>query len=524
MKHLKYALILFIGSIFYTNAQSLDSLLSEYAVNGKKHGIRSNFNGVVLVAKDGEIVFNKAYGYADMEKKTPLKTDSKFLIGSVTKPFVAFLVMQQVQKGKIGLEQPITDFLPYLDKEKGKQITIHGLLSHTSGLAHYPGLIPYIKSRASFFNKAFSPEEYAMLIDKTGLVNIPGTSFNYSSLGYVLLGAILEEVTGKSFAELLEENIAQPLGLKNTGFADNEFLLNEITKDYSLENGKYSEAEDRHQSNTYTTGGMHSSAKDIFKWTEALKSHKLLSRRYTKMMLRPNLNGYAYGWFRNETEVFRYNPNQPFYGHSGRVNAYSAYVSLYDDGTTIIVLSNTVPIQPYKLVDTVHKLSRGESPDIKTRVILPSFRDLEHFKEEGGIEGIRKYRDILTARAGFPVYPPSRYLQRMLQLHKDNLQPMDELMADMIKGNPRAEELINRLAYSYLKIDRKKAEYYFKKNVEMFPESANAWDSMGEYYEKTDQLQKALKAYKQAVFLAEKHHYSGLSDYKKNYNTLNQKL
>ena len=147
MKKISTLIFLFIF-ISTCNAQELNNFINQYTTNGKSLGIRSNFNGVVLVAKNNKILLNEAYGFADSKKKAQLTTDSKFLIGSLTKPFVALLVMQQVEKGNIKLKQPITDFLPYIDKEKGRHLTIHSLLASISGLPHYEGLRNHVKSRA----------------------------------------------------------------------------------------------------------------------------------------------------------------------------------------------------------------------------------------------------------------------------------------------------------------------------------------------------------------------------------------
>ena len=131
------ALFLLVNTL---HAQQLDAFVQQYTTQGKWLGIRSNFNGVVLVAKNDKIILNKAFGFANFKTKESLTKDSKFLIGSLTKPYVALLILQQVQKGTIKLQQPITDFLPYINKEKGKLITIHRLLANTSGIPHYGGL------------------------------------------------------------------------------------------------------------------------------------------------------------------------------------------------------------------------------------------------------------------------------------------------------------------------------------------------------------------------------------------------
>lgn len=505
------------------NAQRLDTFISQYAKNGKELGVRSNFNGVVLVAKNNKIILNKAYGFSNLEEQTPLKSNSKFLIGSLTKPFVSLLIMQQVEKGTIKLDQPITDFLPYLNKEKGQQITIHGLLSNSSGLPHYEGLRGHVKNMRTFSNKTFTPKEYALLIDKTGLSAIPNTKYQYSSLGYILLGVVLEKVTGKSFSETLESYITAPLQLQNTGFKGNVFLTDSIVKDYRFHKGKYMEFPDRNQSNTYTAGGIHATAKDLFKWSQAIKSHQLLRKRHTKKMFKSNFNGYAYGWMRNDVEVLKYIPQARFYSHSGSVNGFSSYMMLNDDGTTIIVLCNTTPIQLFKLVSDIYRKFKNENLEESTRIIIPNFRSEEKFIAEGGITRVEKYHTILSKNAGYPIYPSSGYLVRVLKmLLKECVDTIkfESLLIKMIKGNQNAEDLINRIGYEFLKSNPKKAFYYFKMNTELFSKLPNTWDNLGNYYEESKNFTEALKAYSKAVGLAKVQFHTDLKSFENHFNKL----
>ena len=513
-------------SVSGLHAQNIDSLLTEYTQNGKANGIRANFNGVVLLAKNDKIVFHKAYGYSDFESETKLTLDSKFLIGSFTKPIVAYLIMKQVEEGAIRLDQPITDFLPYLDKKKGKHLTIHRLLSHTSGLSHYNGIAPLFTNRAEFFNAEFTPKEYALLIDSIGLEKIPGTHYNYSSLGYILLGAVLEEITDQSFSELIESYISRPLKLEGIGFRDNDYLNTNIVKSYKFEEGAYKISPNRHQSNTYTAGGAHANAKSLFLWTQAVLHNKLLSKSLTRKMFTPNLNGYAYGWVRNDSEILRYIPHARFYAHGGRVNSYSSYVMVNDDGTTIIMLSNTLPLHPWKLVSDIYRTYKNEDVTKSSRVILPSLRNHEKFEEEGGIKGVINYKNILSENAGYPIYPPANYLTKLVQMHRNtiNVNEVDTLIGTMIKGNPNAEDLINKLAYLYLKVDKVKAVRYFKKAVALFPNAPNAWDGLGEYYEKNNDFINAKKAYSKAVDLAELYSQKNLKVYQENLNRIKDEM
>ena len=203
---------------FKPEPRTIGDLMESYEDPGIKIKIRSPFSGSVLVAKKGKIIFKEAYGESDRVKKISNTIETKYGIGSVTKQFTAMLIMQLVEEKRLKLQDTIGKYLPYLSKEKASQITIHQLLSHTSGISHYDGLPAIGVSLKAFGNTNYTPKALAKLIDRTRLVSTPGTEYYYSSLGYDLLGAILEEVTGKSFSELLDEKIVRPLKLKNTGF------------------------------------------------------------------------------------------------------------------------------------------------------------------------------------------------------------------------------------------------------------------------------------------------------------------
>lgn len=211
-------LLMLVAWPLFMSKTSLASELAEtmvlYAEQGQHNRIQSPFNGVMLVAKNNNILLKKAYGFYDKERNKLLKTNSKFLIGSVTKQFTAMLVLQQVALGNIELDKNVSDYLPVFPYAKGKELTIHRLLTHTSGLPHYEGLRRLDMNMEEFYRKKFTPKSYAQLISNMKLINQPGREFYYSSFNYILLGAILEQVTGQTFQNLLERHIIKPLGLK----------------------------------------------------------------------------------------------------------------------------------------------------------------------------------------------------------------------------------------------------------------------------------------------------------------------
>ncbi len=506
-------------------AQQIDSLLTEYARNGKENGIKANFNGVVLIAKGNDIVFNKAYGYSDFETEKELSVKDKFLIGSVTKPIVAYLILKQVERGKIKLEQNISNFLPRFDSDKGDEITIRMLLNHTSGLPHYSGLMPYVENKETFLKSAISTGDYVSLISKVGLINIPGEKYQYSSLGYVLLGAILEKITEQSFSEIVKKELNQDMELKNLGFVKDMSI--DIVKDYKIENSSYKEFPNRHQSNTFSTGGLYANSTDLFRFFNKLRNRTILNIELTEKMFNENKNGYALGLYRNDPELLRYIPSARYFSHGGSVNEFSSYVMLNDDGTAILILTNTRPLNLLKLLANTYRAYKGKNLSISNRVILPSLKNVSRFNEENGVQGVMEYHKKMSENAGFPIYPSANYIEKMVKIHrnKTNVHAIDNLVDFMAsKNNPNAEDMLNKLAYLLFKIDKIKAEKYFSKAVKLFPNSANAWDSLGEFYEKTNKPKKAKTAYQKAVKLSQKHHLENQKLFTKNLNRIKNEM
>ncbi len=170
--------------------QSKEKLIDELI---QKYYDYHQFNGCVLVADKGKIIFEKGYGFANMEWQIPNMPDTKFKIGSITKQFTSMLIMQLVEEGKLRLDEKVSDIISNYPKENGNKITIHHLLTHTSGIPNYTDF-------PEFFNKVsrnnFSPEELVKIFWDKDLEFEPGTKFNYSNSGYILLGYIIEKIIG----------------------------------------------------------------------------------------------------------------------------------------------------------------------------------------------------------------------------------------------------------------------------------------------------------------------------------------
>ncbi|RYE47083.1 MAG: class A beta-lactamase-related serine hydrolase, partial [Sphingobacteriales bacterium] len=184
----------------------IDSLVNQYFEN-------SEFNGTVLVAKRGEILLNKGYGYSNAEKKTANAAHTVFGIASITKTFTSALILKLQEAGKLSVQDPLSKFDP--DFPNGNKITVHHLLTHTSGLSDYINDPAFRKTDQS---KEQTLSAMMGFFKNKPLDFEPGTKFRYSNSGYTMLGYIIEKVTGKSYASALQQLVFKPLGMENTSY------------------------------------------------------------------------------------------------------------------------------------------------------------------------------------------------------------------------------------------------------------------------------------------------------------------
>jgi len=253
-----------------------------------------DFNGTVLVARRGKIVYEHAFGPANREWNIANDLRTKFEIGSMTKQFTAMLVLQLVNEGKLRLDGRVSEYLPYYRPDIGQRVTISELLSHTSGIPNFinaPGFLDGPASRAHY-----GVEEFVQKYCSDDLHFAPGSKFEYSNSGYFLLGAILEQVSGKSYETLLQERIFQPLGMKDSGYAHSEMIIDHRAAGYERTSSGLRNARYYDMSIPYAAGALYSTVEDLFLWDQALYGERLLPASLRDLFFKPNLESYGYGW------------------------------------------------------------------------------------------------------------------------------------------------------------------------------------------------------------------------------------
>ncbi|MGB2764844.1 MAG: serine hydrolase domain-containing protein, partial [Candidatus Aminicenantaceae bacterium] len=317
-------------------ASKIDKLMQLYYDYGQ-------FNGTVLVAEKGKVLYKKGFGLANMEWNIPNKPDIKFRIGSITKQFTSMLILQLVEQEKIDLEAKLNDYLPDYRKDTGEKVTIHHLLTHTSGIPSYTGL-PEFSEKIS--RSPYSVDEFVKKYCSGDLEFEPGSKFVYNNSGYFLLGAIIEKVTKKKYEDVLKEKIFDPVGMKNTGYDHHSTVLEERAAGYSKTFDGYANATYLDMSLPYAAGSLYSSVEDLYLWDQALYTEKLLSKKMKGLLFKPHVSAmgqkYAYGWVVGKRSFPKSKEKVTSIAHGGGINGFNTQiVRLVDDKHLIVLFNNT---------------------------------------------------------------------------------------------------------------------------------------------------------------------------------------
>jgi CubicO group peptidase (beta-lactamase class C family) len=338
-----------------TKADRIDDLVKEFEVNER-------FSGVVLVAQNGSVLFKKAYGLANREWEIPNTVDTRFRIGSITKQFTACLVMQLVGRGQVRLEGRIRDYLPYYRQDTGGNITVHQLLTHTSGLPMF--------SKDPLPEAHLGPYPVKEFVEKycsDDLAFEPGTGFSYSNCGYYVLGAIIEAVTGLTYEQALERMILEPAGMRNTGYDHPDEILPKRAAGYGVENGVYFNARYQNMSIPFSAGALYSTVDDLLLWDGALYSGKLLSQALTDTMLTAHVaaEGYGYGWYVSKDPST--DPSRPVTvcSHGGGITQFSGLiVRRLEERILIAILSNVYGTRLGAMSEGITRIMHGRPAEV----------------------------------------------------------------------------------------------------------------------------------------------------------------
>ena len=443
----------------------IDSYLESSVTNG--------FSGVVLVSKRGEIIISKGYGWADRENKIPNSPSTVFNIGSVTKQFTASAILKLVEQGKIKTSDKISSFFIQTPIDK-RDITIHQLLTHTSGVSNRTGGFRYDEASKEQFLKEFFESE---------LHSKPGKKYQYANANYIMLTVILELVSGQTYCSFLKEHLFEPAQMKSTGYKSINFSTERLAHGYyyNIDGEKWADWGTTQQHLPYNNehwysigkGDIHSTIEDLYKWHNALKNNVVLTKETRKIQETAYVaendkmtSYYGYGW-----AISHSNRDTKIVAHNGSNGLYFAdFVRFIDDDVVVIYITNAF---------------LGSESEYVAREI-------------GKMIFNTNYTAATISKNSY---------QLIHEFMKTNPSTNAEKLPDFLKKELKIEfndhAILNRIGYSRLKKEDQPgwALELFKLNVKLFPEDGNLWDSLGEAYLKYNQKEKAIKCYTKAVEL-----------------------
>ena len=327
MKKRLLTLFVMLYAVINCNAQDNSTKIDALIEKAVK---LNRFNGTVLVSKKGKIVYEKAYGYQNVEKNILNTTNTIYQIGSTTKEFTAAVILKLIENNKLSLDDKLSNYFPEI--VRSNEITIKNLLTHTSGIYE-------ILRDPKAFNSGHQPRSKEQMLSffiNKPLDFDPGTQYSYCNSGYMLLGLIIEKVTGKSYEQVVKDFIIKPLGMKHTGF---DFIGLQSTNKavgYSKYTKTKKEASKPWDSTaTYSAGSLYSTVEDLYRWHKGLLNYKVYNKASLEKATTPFLEGYGLGcWI---DMIY----DKKVVSHGGNIFGFTGYFGrIQEEDVSIIILNN----------------------------------------------------------------------------------------------------------------------------------------------------------------------------------------
>ena len=461
---------------------TMTTLGQETSINGKlknkidtylNSSFENGYSASVLVAKQGDLILSKGYGWSDRDTKIQNTPSSVFNIGSITKQFTAVAILKLVEQGKLSTSDHLGQFYNEVPSDK-KNITIHQLLTHTTGISPGVGGFRYDEANKEQFLEEFFKAE---------LQSEPGTKHQYANANYILLAAIIESVSGESYSKFLRENFWNPLGMNHTGYKsisfDREIISHGYYYDYTegvwKDWGITQEHLPYNDNHWYSIGkgDIYSTTLDLYKWHVALETNKVLNAQSKKMMetafVAENQVGnshYAYGWATFKTKagkkiVWHNGSNGIFFGN---------FVRFVDDNIVVIVLSNTI--------------LNNDSEDVAWEI------------------------SKLISDSNYTPKPVTKLSYELVYdfINKsttDNASKLIPFLEEHLNSKFMDKAVFNRIGFKRIAKEKDPAWglELLKLNVQLFPSDGNLWDSLGDGYFTYNLNESAIKSFEKALKL-----------------------
>ena len=442
-----------VGLLDKPAADKVDKLMKMYWNYGE-------FNGNILVVKNHKVIYKRSYGMANMEWEIANQANTKFRIASLTKQFTAVLILKLVEENKIKLKGKISDYLPYYKKDIGEKVTIHHLLTHSSGIPNYTTL-PKFNENVS---KSYIPVQAMVeFFCSEPLEFESGKKFVYNNSGYFILGAIIEKVTGKSYQQALQDMILTPLQLNNTGYDNSHEVLPKRASGYQHIGTQYYKAPYLDMSVSFSAGALYSTIEDLYRWSKAFDNPDFLSKKSKKLIFTPHISDYGYGWVVKSVQKNLQKGKTKMAQHSGVIQGFNAFIMrLEEEGHTIILLNNTGNVPLQAMGDKIRAILYDLPFDLPKQGLV---RPLLNIIQESNIQAAIKY------------------------YHR--------LKKEQKTAYAFNESQLNTLGYELLRLNRKQeAVAILELNVQEYPEAFNTYDSLAEALLANGEKAAAIKNYK----------------------------
>ena len=460
MKNLIYLIILIVLCSCHSNNKKT-RIPTDLKVNQINNYLDSleGFSGTVLIAKDDSIIFKKAYGFAHLGHKVKNNIETKFSYASIGKSFTAVAIFQLIQQGRISLQDNIGKFLPnYTNKTARDSITIELLLKHRSGLPNYFLTEKYLNTSKSQFRTI---EDLQDLYENEPLEFKPNTQFAYRNTNYIILGRIIESASKMQYEDYIKKHIFSVAAMKNTGNFDIDLNNENTAENYTLSDIYPNQLQKTIFMGTAKggpAGGGYTTVDDLYKFALAFKNNKLLNRVNTNLMKKePENDWYGYGM------QFAGAKGSGIYGHSGGHYGVGAEWRVFEKQNYIVVLLTNKDLDQgfFDARFFIEKTIGGNTPK------LDNYFFTKKVVETCLNDGIEASKTLINN---------------------------SKIELDEIHLNSKGYEMIKRGFY-------KKAIDLFSLEVFSFPESYDAYDSLGEGYMKDGQTKNAIENYRKSLEL-----------------------
>jgi CubicO group peptidase (beta-lactamase class C family) len=328
--------------------RTIDSLAKAFIASREAPGVS------IVVVRGRDSLISQGYGLVDLENSVSATPHSVYRIGSITKQYTSAAVMQQVEAGKIRLDDSIGTYLPSLPA-RWRPATVRQLLNHTSGIPSYTDIGPRWLKR---IGEPMSPDSLVAFTANDSLNFAPGTGWRYDNTGYVVLGMLVEKVTGKSYAQYLNERFFGPLGLKETMYCSNAPIIPHRAQGYGKDSSGWRNAAFIDMTQPFSAGALCSSALDLARWNQALGSGRVVSAASYQLMTTPSGTAtprhYGFGLVSDTLAGHR------IIQHGGGIPGFSTANAWFpDDSLSVTVLPNGEGARPDRLLSNIARAVFG---------------------------------------------------------------------------------------------------------------------------------------------------------------------